>query len=138
MKKGKETLRIEVRISNNRKMYVIFGQRDSEMMEVLSFKTEIGLNAVLQLARSKAYDIADRENVEVEVYDCVNSTVLICDACGSEDVETKVWMSLKDGSIDDCDGGGGGGKNDNFCNNCEERDGFNSKVVTEPILTCKF
>ena len=47
----------------------------------------------------------------------INPTMLVCEDCGSSDVETKMWVNpntdeLKDSCSD-------GESDDNYCNNCQ-------------------
>lgn len=53
--------------------------------------------------------------------------IAICDGCGSDDVEIRVWQNLKTGRIDDgsCDMG------DTWCNSCQGHEGITYKKKSE-------
>lgn len=65
-----------------------------------------------------------RESMLLALSDGVNDEeIAVCDNCGSDDVEIRVWQNLKTGRIDDmnCD------REDTWCKNCEGHQGITWK-----------
>ena len=61
-----------------------------------------------------------RASMLLALSDGVNEEeVAVCEKCGSDDVEIRVWQNLKTGRVDDnCD------RDDTYCNACEGHHGL--------------
>ena len=53
--------------------------------------------------------------------------IAVCDSCGSDDVEIRVWQNLKTGRIN----ADGGDRGDTWCNSCQGHEGITYKKKSE-------